>query len=206
MPGIARIKVWVSGEVLTASALNAEFNNVANNLLRDTAAENITSAWTFANGLTVNSGLTLGTALAVAQGGTGATTAAGARTNLGLGTLAVENASAVPAVTFASVTLYDEVVSLTDAATIEIDLSTGNLFTVTLGGDRTLDFTNLNEGVFILKVVQDGTGTRLLTHDAAEKWPGGVEPTLSTAAGSIDILTYFCDGTTLHGTSSLNYQ
>ena len=37
----------------------------------------------------------------VAQGGTGATTAAGARTNLGLGTFAVENIAAVPALTLA---------------------------------------------------------------------------------------------------------
>lgn len=201
MPGISRVKVWISGEILTAGALNAEFDNLANNLLRPNAAETITSAWTF------SSGITLGTALPIASGGTGATTASAARTALGLGTLAVENLSAIPSATFAGVTLYDEVVTLTDAATITIDLSTGNLFTVTLGGNRTLDFTNLNEGVFIVKVVQPGAGgPYTLTHDAAEKWPGGTEPTLSTAANSIDILTYFCDGTTLHGTSSLDYQ
>jgi hypothetical protein len=41
------------------------------------------------------SSLTLTTALAVAQGGTGATTDSGARTNLGLGTMATQAASAV---------------------------------------------------------------------------------------------------------------
>jgi len=41
------------------------------------------------------SSLTLTTALAIAQGGTGATTAAGARTNMGLGTIATQNANAV---------------------------------------------------------------------------------------------------------------
>ena len=41
------------------------------------------------------SSLTLTTALAIAQGGTGATTASGARTNLGLGTIATQAASAV---------------------------------------------------------------------------------------------------------------
>ena len=49
------------------------------------------------------SSLTLTTALAVAQGGTGATTASGARTNLGLGTIATQAASAV-AITGGSIT------------------------------------------------------------------------------------------------------
>jgi hypothetical protein len=49
------------------------------------------------------SSLTLTTALAVAQGGTGATTDSGARTNLGLGTIATQAASAV-AITGGSIT------------------------------------------------------------------------------------------------------
>ena len=49
------------------------------------------------------SSLTLTTALAVAQGGTGATTASDARTNLGLGTIATQAASAV-AITGGSIT------------------------------------------------------------------------------------------------------
>jgi hypothetical protein len=84
MPGIPRVKVWVAGEVLTAAALNTEFNNVANNILRTDAAETITSAWTFSNGLTVNNTLTLGSPLDIAEGGTGSTTAAAARTALSI--------------------------------------------------------------------------------------------------------------------------
>ena len=54
--------------------------------------------------------------LAVAGGGTGSTTAAGARTNLGLGTMAIQNAAAV-AITggtalFGSITTVDDTLTL----------------------------------------------------------------------------------------------
>ncbi len=45
--------------------------------------------------ITVSGTITLGGTLALANGGTGATTAAAARTNLGLGTMATQNANAV---------------------------------------------------------------------------------------------------------------
>jgi hypothetical protein len=46
-----------------------------------------------------------------------------------------------------------------------------------------------------LKVIQDGTGTRLLTWNAIYRFPGGVHPCLSAAVNNIDILTFDCDGT-----------
>jgi hypothetical protein len=84
MAGIPRVRVWVAGEVLTAAALNTEFNNAVDNILRVDAAETITSPWTFSSGLTVNNTLTLGSALGITEGGTGATTAAAARTALSI--------------------------------------------------------------------------------------------------------------------------
>jgi hypothetical protein len=62
-----------------------------------TETDTATTRLSIAPGGVVNipGSLTLGTKLAVAQGGTGAPDAAGARTNLGLGTLATQNANAV---------------------------------------------------------------------------------------------------------------
>lgn len=55
--------------------------------------------------------------------------------------------------------------TLTDGATINLDASLGNLFRVTLGGNRTLAApTNATDGQrIILEVIQDGTGGRTLT-------------------------------------------
>jgi hypothetical protein len=54
---------------------------------------------------------------------------------------------------------------LTDAATISTDASLGNVFTVTLGGNRTLGApTNATNGQkCIWAFTQDGTGTRTLS-------------------------------------------
>ncbi len=91
--------------------------------------------------------------------------------------------------------------SLTDGASISWNLASQQNAHVTLGGNRTLSNpTNLkNGGTYILRVVQDGTGSRTLAYGTAYKWPGGVAPTLSTAASAVDILTFVSDGTNMYG-------
>jgi hypothetical protein len=84
-------------------------------------------------------------------------------------------------------------VVLTDAATITSDFSQANNFAVTLGGNRTLgNPANVVAGqAGQIVVTQDGTGSRTLTYGTDFKFPGGAAPTLSTAAGAIDILSYY---------------
>ena len=91
--------------------------------------------------------------------------------------------------------------ALTDAATISWNLQTQQVAKVTLGGNRTLDApSNMVDGfTYILRVIQDGTGSRTLAYNAVFKWPGGVAPVLSTAANAIDILTFISDGTNMYG-------
>src|SRR5208283_6218399 len=84
-------------------------------------------------------------------------------------------------------------VTLTDAATIALDASLGSHFTVTLGGNRTLGApSNARDGMQLrLDVVQDGTGSRTLAYATAYKFGSTyASPTLSTAAGAVDVL-YF---------------
>jgi hypothetical protein len=62
---------------------------------------------------------------------------------------------------------------------------------ITLTGNCTISITGPTAGqgwsaTFILR--QDGTGSRTVSWPAGTVWPGGSEPTLSTAAGAIDIV------------------
>jgi hypothetical protein len=87
--------------------------------------------------------------------------------------------------------------TLTDQAAIDWNLALGGAAQVTLGGDRTMNApTNMVNGArYRLKVIQDGTGTRLLTWNAVYRFPGGVDPCLSAAINCIDLIIFDCDGT-----------
>lgn len=88
-------------------------------------------------------------------------------------------------------------VTLTDGATITIDMSLGNNFQVTLAGNRTLGApTNVVAGQSgVIRVIQDGTGSRTLAYNSIFKFPGGSAPTLTTAANSVDLLAYAVETT-----------
>lgn len=84
-------------------------------------------------------------------------------------------------------------VTLTDAATIATDASLGDVFTVTLGGNRTLgNPTNPKKGQVILYAVrQDATGSRTLAYDTKFRFGTDVtSPTLTTTAAKTDYLSF----------------
>ena len=98
-------------------------------------------------------------------------------------------------------------VALTDAATIAVDLSLGNNFSVTLGGNRTLgDPSNVTAGQSgVIVVTQDGTGSRTLAYAGTKyKFAGGTAPTLTAGAGgAVDVLAYYCESATRITVTSL---
>ena len=97
-------------------------------------------------------------------------------------------------------------VALTDGATIAVDLSLGNNFSVTLGGARTLgDPTNATAGQSgVIVVTQDGTGSRTLAYAGTKyKFAGGSAPTLTTTAGAVDVLAYYVESSTRITVTSL---
>ena len=90
------------------------------------------------------------------------------------------------------------VTSLTDAASIAIDMGLGNNFAITLAGNRTLSApTNVTPGqTGYIYVAQDGTGSRTLAFNSAYIFVSGTAPTMSTAANAIDLLVYNAKTTT----------
>ncbi|MDB5322215.1 MAG: hypothetical protein JWN40_3846 [Phycisphaerales bacterium] len=93
----------------------------------------------------------------------------------------------------------DKDITLTDGSTTTWDQSLGDRASWTVGGARTLAFSNARAGTFILRLIQDGTGSRTVTWPASVKWPAGSAPTLSTAIGAVDIVSlYSPNGTTFY--------
>ena len=90
------------------------------------------------------------------------------------------------------------ITALTDAATISVDFSSSNNFSVTLGGNRTLgNPSNVVAGQSgFIAVTQDGTGSRTLAYSSNWDFASGSAPTLTTTAGATDIIAYYARTTT----------
>jgi hypothetical protein len=89
---------------------------------------------------------------------------------------------------------------------ITIDWRNGDAQSVTMTGNCTFTFSNPVAGeTYLLKLTQDGTGSRTATWPAAVKWPAATAPTLTTTAAGIDIVSFYYDGTNYYGASSLAF-
>jgi hypothetical protein len=92
---------------------------------------------------------------------------------------------------------YNAEATLTDGATISWDASTSPVAKVTLAGNRTLGAaSNGQAGQFVsLLVIQDGTGSRTLTWNAAYEFASDTAPTLTTTASQGDLFVFRYNGT-----------
>ena len=97
--------------------------------------------------------------------------------------------------------------TLTDGATINWNVATAQVAKVTLGGSRTMAApTNLVDGgTYVLRVIQDATGSRTITWNAVFKWSGGTPPTLTATANGIDVISFTSDGTNLFGVAQTGF-
>jgi len=106
-----------------------------------------------------------------------------------------------------TVTFIAEVDDGNSGAADTIDWTTGQKHKSTLTANCTYTFTAPQGPCnLLLKVVQDGTGSRTVTWPATVKWPtNGTAPTLSTGVNDVDIITFYYDGTNYYGVASLDF-
>ena len=86
--------------------------------------------------------------------------------------------------------------TLTDGSTITWNAETQDVAKVTLGGNRTIGAaSSATTGQFIsLLVIQDGTGSRTLTWNAAYEFAADTAPTLTTTAAKGDLFVFRYNG------------
>lgn len=164
MGTIALTTTFADNTIPTAAQFNGNFNAIVNDY----------------NGSITNANIDASAAISASKIANTAATLAGAQTFTGAKTMAQT---------------IQTITAATDASTVTFDLSLGNIHTVTLGGNRTLALSNASTGqCFILRLLQDGTGSRTVTWFTTIKWPDATAPTLTTTASKADVFGFICTG------------
>ena len=102
--------------------------------------------------------------------------------------------------------ISEEAVTVSQSSgTVTLDLAQGNFFEFTLTENVTgWTFSNLassgTASSWIIKITQHASSAKTVTYPAAVKWAGGTDHVMSTATGSIDIVSMFTidGGTTIY--------
>ena len=115
---------------------------------------------------------------------------------------------------------FDLVTPTYDATDTDVDFRTGNKQFVTFGSGNITDLNLVlpaTSGNFVVLLKQDGTGSRTITNykaglfgttPADVKFAGGSNPTLTTDANHVDILSFFwdADNAICYGVATLDFQ
>ena len=99
-----------------------------------------------------------------------------------------------------------EVANTVSSGEATINWGEGNKQSLTLDDDCTVTFANPpGPTSLILRVIQDETSGRIVTWPENILWPDGTEPTLSTDADAIDIISFYFDGASYYGSYTLGF-
>lgn len=108
-----------------------------------------------------------------------------------------------------TLSLPGAVTTLTDGATITPDFALNNVFTVTLGGNRTMANPSnpINGQSGSIFIVQDATGSRTLTWGSNWDWVAGSAPVLTSTANAIDRVDFIVrSSTSIQAVFTSNYS
>ncbi|MBT5855322.1 hypothetical protein HOH87_01645 [bacterium] len=88
-----------------------------------------------------------------------------------------------------------------------IDWTLGNKIRLNHSSNLTLTFTDPPRPSSLTLILhQTAVSTITLPSGSNIKWPGGIAPVLSTASGSIDIVSFYFDGSTYYGAYSSDFK
>ena len=184
MAVVTKTRTYTTSGTLTAAYYNADRDEII------AGVNSIVNAQVATGAAIVYSKLSLTGSIVDADVGA---TAAIAASKLDATVLETDTAQTITGVKIFGVATKTTLKADTDGATITFDLNVANVHTVTLGGNRTLALSNATVGqAFIIRLVQDGTGSRTVTWWSTIKWPSGTAPTLTTTASSVDVFGFIC--------------
>jgi hypothetical protein len=163
--------------------------------------------------------VTLAGTLAVANGGTNATTASitsfnnitGYTASGATGTTSTNLVFSTtptittPVLTNPTITAYLETApAIANSSTaVTLALASGTVLSYTLTGNCTFTMPATTNGTsFIVRLIQDATGSRTATFTSV-KWPGGTVPTITTTASTgVDIISFVCIASVWYGNAA----
>ena len=163
--------------------------------------------------------VTLAGTLAVANGGTNAVTASitsfnnitGYTSSGATGTTSTNLVFSTtptittPVLTNPTITAYLETAPaiVNSSTTQTIALASGTVLSYTLTGNCTFTMPATTNGTsFIVRLIQDATGSRTATFTGV-KWPGGTVPTITTTASTgVDIISFVCIASVWYGNAA----
>ena len=89
------------------------------------------------------------------------------------------------------------------STTQTISLASGTVLSYTLTGNCTFTMPTATSGTsFIVRLIQDATGSRTATFTSV-KWPGGTVPTITTTASTgVDIISFVCIASVWYGNAA----
>ena len=120
----------------------------------------------------------------------------------------IDNVSNPHSVTFAQIGGQPEGDQLvTYGADITVNFSLGATARITLTGNTNITLSNLTNGrVYRLILIQDGTGSRLVSSWVTTiKWMDATAPTLTTTVNRADVITFIKANDIIYGAATLNF-
>ena len=209
--GKIALTTHISGTLPVANGGTGLTTGTSGGVLAFTATGTIaSSAALTANALVIGGGA--GVAPSTTTTATGALTFLGTPSSANLAALLTDETGSglavfgtAPTLSNPTITAYLETApAIANSSTaVTLALASGTVLSYTLTGNCTFTMPTATSGTsFIVRLIQDATGSRTATFTGV-KWPGGTVPTITTTASTgVDIISFVCIASVWYGNAA----